>query len=31
MAPMDRPLAIAKLAALAGGAALVRDLAAKPC
>jgi len=30
MAPMDRPLAIAKLAALAGGAALVRDLAAKP-
>jgi 5-methyltetrahydropteroyltriglutamate--homocysteine methyltransferase len=31
MAPMDRPLAIAKLAALAGGAALVRDRTAKPC
>ena len=30
MAPMDRPLAIAKLAALAGGAALIRDHAAKP-
>jgi len=30
MAPMGRPLAIAKLEALAGGAALVRDRTAKP-